>query len=170
MLRMLVLAGIVAGISASVPILLQNGPGGGVAAPPVPAAAAPAAKTPSGRKVRLDADARGHFSADFKLNGRPVPAMVDTGASAVALNLSTARRIGLSLAPSDFTGIVETANGRVKAAGVVIDRIAIGRVEFADVPAVVLEDRALSGTLIGMSFLSRLKRFQVEGGALVLEQ
>lgn len=188
MLRMLVLAGVFAGLAASVPILIQNDPGalarflgGGTGAAPaqesgqaVPtvAMARPAERGEalSGRKVRLAADARGHFSADFRLNGRVVPAMVDTGASVVAINRTTARRIGIDLTPADFTGTVETANGRAKAAGVIIERIEIGRLELRDVPAVVLEDRALSATLIGMSLLSRLKRFHVEGGAMVLEQ
>ena len=190
MLRKLMLVGVVAGASAAVPVLHQNNPEaleglmrwqGGAARQQAPEAtptlsmarpqqAAPREEALSGRKVRLVADARGHFNADFRLNGRAVPAMVDTGASLVAINQSTARRIGISLASADFTAAVETANGRARAARVTIDRIAVGRVEFRDVPAMVLEDRALSDTLIGMSFLSRLKRFHVEGGALVLEQ
>lgn len=194
MLRKLVLVGVVAGASASVPILHQNNPEalqglmrwhGGAAGPQAtesvptlaptlalarPRQAEPPAETLSGRKVRLVADAHGHFNADFRLNGRAVPAMVDTGASLVAINRSTARRIGIGLNSADFTAAVETANGRARAARVTIDRIAVGRVEFRDVPAMVLEDRALSETLIGMSFLSKLRRFHVEGGALVLEQ
>lgn len=191
MLRILVLAGVVAGISASVPILYQNNSRllddlmrrqSGTAATsetseatPTIAMARPRDIEPRveslpGRKVRLVADGRGHFNAEFKLNGRSVPAMVDTGASLVAINRSTARRIGIRLASTDFTGWAETANGRTRAAGVTIDRIEIGRVEFRNVQAMVLDDEALSDTLIGMSFLSRLRRFEVEGGALVLEQ
>lgn len=185
MLRKLVLAGAIAGAAASVPVFLESNPqaldsllpGGSepAAQQPVAAMALPQAQeagtqAPSGRRVRLDADARGHFRADFRLNGRTVPAMVDTGATVVAINRSTARRIGLSLAASDFSLAVETANGRTRAAGAVIDRLEIGRIELRDVPAMVLDDEALSGTLIGMSFLARLKRFQVENGALTLEQ
>src|SRR5690606_31593419 len=135
MSRMLLLVGVLAGVSASVPILLQNDSGalegflrwGSEAATTQESAEAPAAiamvrrqpdETLSGRKVRLAADARGHFSADFRLNGRRMPAMIDTGASVVAINRSTARRIGIDLTPADFTGVVETANGRAKAAGV----------------------------------------------------
>lgn len=50
----------------------------------------------TGRKVQLDADGRGHFIGDFQLNGRTVTALIDTGATVVALNRSTARRIGIS--------------------------------------------------------------------------
>ena len=186
MLRNLILIGVVAGVSALVPMLYENNPqalrallGGGRAAqpaeetPPQAVAMQPQAQRVevlSGRKVRISADERGHFRDDFRLNGRTVPAMVDTGATLVAINRSTARRIGISLTASDFTGWVETANGRVGAARATIERLAIGRIELRDVPAVVLDDRALSGTLIGMSFLSRLRRFHVEDGALALEQ
>jgi aspartyl protease family protein len=38
------------------------------------------------------------------------------------------------------------------------------------VPAVVLQDSALGGTLVGMSFLKRLSKFQVEDGAMILQQ
>lgn len=187
MLRKLMLVGVVAGASASVPVLYQSNPEavewflgrGGAAEQPAevpkvamarPPAAEPRAETLAGRKVRLAADPRGHFNAEFRLNGRLVPALVDTGATLVAVNQSTARRIGIHLVSSDFTGTVETANGRAKAALARIERLEIGRIEVRDVDVVVLEDKALSGTLIGMSFLSRLKRFHVEGGALMLEQ
>jgi aspartyl protease family protein len=34
----------------------------------------------------------------------------------------------------------------------------------------VLDDRSLSGILIGMTFLNRLRRYSVESGTLILEQ
>ena len=51
-----------------------------------------------------------------------------------------------------------------------IDRLQIGRISVEDVEAVVLDDSALSGTLIGVSFLNRLAKYQVEDGALLLVQ
>ena len=44
----------------------------------------------SSGSVRLKADERGHYVAEFRMNGRPVKALVDTGASMVAINKSTA--------------------------------------------------------------------------------
>lgn len=180
MLRIVIAAAAVAVAAASVPVLIENNPrlldglrGNASAVPEATARGVEAGgviETLPGRKVRLAADERGHFLADFRLNGRSVPALVDTGASVVAINRTTARRIGIRLSPSDFTRSARTANGTAKAAGVTIERIEIGRVEFRDVPAVVLEDEALSHTLIGMSFLSRLTRFGVEDGEMVLEE
>jgi aspartyl protease family protein len=137
-----------------------------IASSPVPAAP----EVMLGRRVKVSADARGHFIADFKLNGRGVEGIVDTGATTVAINRSTARRIGISLRKEDFKHQVRTANGVTRAAGVVIERMQIGRIMVENVPAAVLEDAALDGTLVGMSFLGRLSKFQVEDGALLLVQ
>jgi aspartyl protease family protein len=38
------------------------------------------------------------------------------------------------------------------------------------VPAVVLPDEALAKNLLGVSFLSRLKRYEYANGRMVLEQ
>ena len=127
-------------------------------------------ETLSGRKVRLAADARGHYTGDFKLNGRKISGMIDTGATYVAINLSTARKIGVKLAADDFKYPVDTANGRTMAAAAMIDTLQIGRIVVADVQTMVLDDKALGGTLIGASFLNRLAKFQVENGALLLVQ
>lgn len=179
MLRTLMLAGFAAVAFAAVPMLIgesgwqaETAAGTAERAPQAVALrpAAQQAPAPSGRKARIPADVTGHFSADFRLNGRTVPAMVDTGASVVALNRTTARRIGIDVSDADFTGFATTANGRTRAAPAVIARIAVGRIELRDVPAIVLDDKALSDTLVGLSFLSRLKRYSVEGGALALEQ
>ena len=131
---------------------------------------APATEVLLGRKVRIAADPRGHFNADFKLNGRSIDAMVDTGATLVAINLSTARRIGIQLTPGDFKYTVNTANGKTRAASATIERLQIGRILVENVDAVVLDDKALDGTLIGVSFLKRLAKYQVENGALLLVQ
>jgi aspartyl protease family protein len=134
-------------------------------------AAAPAEQeSMPGRKVRLPADARGHFTGEFKLNGRRVEALVDTGATLVAINRSMAKRIGIDLKPADFKYEVDTANGKARAASAMIDNLQIGRIYIEGVQALVLDDKALDGTLIGMSFLKRLDKFEVADGALVLTQ
>ena len=96
--------------------------------------------------------------------------MIDTGASVVAMNRTTARRVGVSPANSEFIHPVNTANGTVNAASARLDRLEIGGIVVRDVQAVVLDDNALSGTLIGMSFLNSLRRYRVENARLFLEQ
>jgi aspartyl protease family protein len=130
----------------------------------------PQSESLAGRIVTLRADRQGHFNGEFRFNGVRLEALVDTGATLVAINRSTARRIGIPLSASDFRHEVTTANGRTKAAAVVIDRLEIGRIHLNGIEAVVLEDDALGVILIGMSFLNQLRRFGVESGTLILEQ
>lgn len=188
MLRLFVIFVLSAAAAAAIPVAYQRNPdafhdllgnasgdNGEVAMRPAEPAVRTlaAAQEPApllGRKVRIEADQRGHFVADFKLNGRRVNALVDTGATLVAINLSTARRIGLSIKGSDFIHQVSTANGKAKAALVRIDELQVGKVVVNGVDAVVMEDDALSETLIGMNFLQRLSKFTVEDGALLLVQ
>lgn len=122
----------------------------------------------AGSSMRLPSDAQGHFIGEFRINGRPVTGMVDTGATYVALNMSTARKIGVEPDRDAFTYGVETASGRTSAARIVIDRMEIGPVRVDDVIAFVLEDSDLSTTLIGMSFMNGLQSYRVEGGELLL--
>jgi aspartyl protease family protein len=187
MLRKLLILSVFAGTSASIPVVYQSNPrifenllkSTVTARPEVEAQPQvnlasvpdrPAAPLPTGRKVVVTADGRGHFSSTFKLNGRQVDGMIDTGATLVAVNTSTARRIGLSLNPSDFSHEVNTANGSIKAAVVMIDRLQIGSISVDGVQAIVLDDKALRTNLIGMSFLNRLGKYQAENGTLLLVQ
>lgn len=124
----------------------------------------------SGRSTRIDSDGRGHFIAKARMNGRAMEVLVDTGATLVAINETTARRLGIRLSPADFKYKVRTANGTTLAAAATIDEIRIGRVIVRDVRASVSRDEALSVVLLGMSFLSKLKKFEVDSGTLVLTQ
>ncbi|HEV7307304.1 TIGR02281 family clan AA aspartic protease [Ensifer sp.] len=137
---------------------------------PAPEATRPVATASytTGRSVVLDADGRGHFFGTFRINGRTERGLVDTGASTIAINISTARRIGIAPSALSFTARVNTANGEVEAAPATLNRIEIGGISVRDVQALVLPDKALSGTLIGMTFLNRLSSFRVEDGALHL--
>ncbi|MCT8998316.1 TIGR02281 family clan AA aspartic protease [Chelativorans intermedius] len=182
MLRNFILLGVMAGTFAAIPAVLQGNPQAVEAVlrrllaqePPRPTAAVvPTSRRGqalAGRKVRIAADSRGHYAAEFRFNGRNIRAMVDTGATLVAVNESTARRIGLKLSRSDFRHRVNTANGPAPAAVATIDDLRIDRILVREVQAVVLKDDALAGTLVGMSFLNRLSRFGVEDGMLLLEQ
>lgn len=118
----------------------------------------------------LDANQAGHFSGDFLLNGRSVHGMVDTGATFVAMSESTARSLGFTGNSLDFKYAVNTANGPAQAAQVTLDRVEIGGIRAEGVEAFVLKDDALDGTLIGMSFLRKLKSFSVENGRMRLVQ
>ncbi|MFB9951669.1 TIGR02281 family clan AA aspartic protease [Rhizobium puerariae] len=170
LLRTVVFAAIVAFVATQIPAMIKiaDQPPVATASAEAPATAQPAAATPG--SATLEADARGHFNGAFRINGRSVDGLVDTGASLVALNETTARKLGFGANSLDFRYTVNTANGGTEAARVTLDRIEIGGVRVRDIDAFVLRDKALSGTLIGMSFLKKLRTFQVEGRKLKLAQ
>ncbi|MBB5576749.1 MULTISPECIES: TIGR02281 family clan AA aspartic protease [Rhizobium] len=173
LVRVLVFAGIIAAAATQVPALLgtqtasneSSAPAVKVAVPQQPAAT-PAAYG----SVLLPAGAGGHYEGDFKVNGRPVHGMIDTGATYVAINESTARRLGISGSDLDYRYTTQTANGPSKVALVKLDRLEIGTIKVRDVDAVVAKDSALSTTLIGMSFLKKLNSYSAENGSLRLTQ
>ena len=122
------------------------------------------------REVRLKADPRGHFIFEAIINDRPASFMADTGATLVVLTYEDAARLGLSPHSLDFTGLAQTANGTARVAPVTLDRVRVDDITVRDVPAVVAEKGALATNLLGMSFLSRLKSFQMQGSELILVQ
>ena len=121
-------------------------------------------------KMELTSGRDGHFHVDARVNSRHVDFLVDTGASQVIMRETDASMVGVHMMPRDYTAIVTTANGRLKAAPTKIDRIEIGDITVFDVPALVLPDEALSQNLLGVAFLSRLRRYEFAEGRLVLEQ
>jgi aspartyl protease family protein len=129
------------------------------------------AQSSAGRRSHLiPKDSRGHFSTDGRVDGRRLTFMVDTGASVIALTESSAAQVGIRPARSDYTASVSTANGVVKGARARLVSVDIGGLEVRDVEAMVLPDNVLSENLLGLSYLSRLRRFEYSGGKLVLEQ
>jgi aspartyl protease family protein len=122
------------------------------------------------REVRLKADARGHFVFDASINDRPASFMADTGATLVVLTYEDAARLGLSPHSLDFSGLAETANGVSRVAPITLDRVRVEDITVRDVPAAVAEKGALATNLLGMSFLGRLKSFQMQGSELILVQ
>jgi aspartyl protease family protein len=124
----------------------------------------------SDRILSIPRDPRGQFVTDGRIDGQRIDFMVDTGASLVALTETSAARFGLRPVPGAYTSRVTTANGTVKAAPAHIAMIELGGLIVRDVDALVLPDQALSENLLGLSFLSKLKRFEYANGKLVLEQ
>ncbi len=128
----------------------------------------PANYTTGARVVSIAMDASGHFNAGFKVNGRGIKGLIDTGATYVAINEATAKSVGLHLTDADFGYSVSTANGRTRAALVILDRVDLGPISVSNVEAFVLDDTALSSTLIGMSFMSKIESYAVRNKTLEL--
>ena len=123
-----------------------------------------------GRTVEIKAGTHGHYYASIEINGRPIDAMVDSGASIVALTFDDAQRAGVYIRDSDYTQHVNTANGLARIAPVMLDRVSIGDITVRNVPAAVSEPGKLMTSLLGMSFLNRLQRVDMRSGVLVLQE
>ena len=133
-------------------------------------ATVPAATQAGSRSLGIARDGRGHFLTEGRIEGQRIGFMIDTGASVVALNETSAARFGLRPSRGDYNATVTTANGTIKAARARLAMVDIGGLIVRDVEAMVLPDQALSENLLGLSFLSKLKRFEYANGRMVLEQ
>jgi aspartyl protease family protein len=119
--------------------------------------------------TELKSGQSGHFFVTAGINGTSVKVLVDTGASAVALSYEDAQDVGLHPGNLTFDQPVSTANGVTNAARVTLDQIEIDGVRVSDVQGIVLPEGAMKGSLLGMSFLSKLSSFKVEDGVLYLK-
>lgn len=119
--------------------------------------------------VELQSGDYGHFVTRAHINNNAIEVLVDTGASVVALSYEDAEEVGLKPRHLKYNVRVSTANGEAMAAKVMLEEVEIGSVRVYDVQALVLQKGAMRGTLLGMSFLSRLQKFSVENGRLILK-
>jgi len=109
----------------------------------------------------------GHFHVEAEVDGTIVRFLVDTGASDVVLTKADAERLGFDTEALDYTQVYSTANGTVYGAPIRLGSMNVGTIRIDDVKASV-NSGEMDGSLLGMSFLSRLSGFTVEGDRLIL--
>lgn len=110
----------------------------------------------------------GNFSITAQVNGVRVPMVYDTGASAVVLTQEAARAVGLPLQMLSYSVNIDTANGRARAAPVMLDHVAVGGIVEDSVAALIAQPGQLRTSLLGLSFLNRLESYEVRGDQLML--
>ena len=132
---------------------------------PEPAALAPA---PAAAPASIRKSADGHYWAEASVNGKAVRFLVDTGATAVALTLDDAKRLGIDTGKLSYSYDVITADGKARAAMVKLASISIAGAKVDDVDALVIE-KGLGASLLGMSYLGRLRAFEATQTALILK-
>jgi aspartyl protease family protein len=118
----------------------------------------------------IRADSRGHFYDNAMMNGQQVRVLVDTGASTVALSYEDASSLLIFPLESEFTITVNTANGAARAAPVRLREVQLGSIKLYDVDALVAERGVMQGSLLGMTFLSRLSHVEMGSGSLTLRR
>ncbi len=121
------------------------------------------------RAIQIWPDARGMYYTTGAINGFAVSFLVDTGATSIAMNSATAKRLGIDYRLRSQPRRVATASAVVPAYGVKLKQVTAGQVTLGNIDAVVLEGDQLSEILLGMSFLGRLEMSHQQG-AMVLKQ
>ena len=120
-----------------------------------------------GDEVRIAMAQDGHFYAGATINGTERTLLIDSGASFTSLSADTAAAASVAIDPTEPEIPLETANGMVMARRATIGELRIAGITARDAPAVV---SAAFGdqNVLGMSFLSKLKAWRVEGKTLIL--
>lgn len=127
----------------------------------------PSSPTPwGGFKKSFPNTGHGQYVVVANVNGTPVRFLVDTGATLVTINAQTAQRVGLNPKKLVYSLSSETANGRVHLAPVTLN-IQIDSLRLHGVQGAV-NGSPMNVNLLGMSFFSRLKRFQAENGVMTI--
>lgn len=110
----------------------------------------------------------GHFAVRTAVDGVSTTMLIDTGASFVTLSHRDALRAGIDADALDFAIPIRTANGTMRAASIVLDRLAVGSIEQRNVRALVAPRGSLGQSLLGMSFLDALHGYAISGDRMVL--
>lgn len=112
------------------------------------------------------ADPLGHVVVTAMVNGTPVRFLVDTGATLVALTADDAKAVGIERSNLVYNRSVLTGNGPTQAAMTQLREVRIDQLTVGHVPAAVIG--TLKQSVLGMSFLTRLKSFTLQNGAFTM--
>ncbi len=125
-------------------------------------------KTEGEIAVRIRRKPNGHFIAQGLVNDTQVVLMVDTGASTVVLKNADASRAGIDTSTLSYTIPVNTANGTAFAAPVRLRSVAVGPIKIDNVEALIAKPGKLNESLLGISFLRRLRSYEFSSDFLTL--
>ncbi|UYP68747.1 TIGR02281 family clan AA aspartic protease [Thalassobacter stenotrophicus] len=117
--------------------------------------------------VSAPRDRDGHYYLSLIINDAPIRFVVDTGATDLVLTKEDAARVGLDPKQLAYLSIANTANGQVRLARVRLDSVQLGDITDQDVRAVVNEGD-MRESLLGMTYLQKFGRIQIEGNRLTL--
>jgi len=111
----------------------------------------------------------GHYWAATEVDGHWIHCLVDTGATTMALTALDAARLGLHPASLHYTLAVNTAAGQTWAAPIELARVSVAGAPVDHVSAMVVKS-GLSSSLLGMSYLGRLSKFEATPTTLILSR
>lgn len=109
----------------------------------------------------------GHYYLTLAVNGTPVNFLVDTGASQVVMSRKDAERAGIDTENLAYLGRAQTANGEVRTALTWVDEMSLGGITDKGV-RVWVNSSDMEKSLLGMGYLRRWSRIEIQNRALVL--
>jgi len=118
-------------------------------------------------EIRLASSHGGHYVTPARINNQPVRVMVDTGATSVAMNLGTARKLGINYRAGRKVSF-STANGTAQGYIVMLDSVSVGNVKVDNVEGAIMLGDSPTTILLGNSYLSRVDMSN-ESGVMVLK-
>ena len=125
--------------------------------------------SPSG-EVHIQPDEWDQYWIKGNVNGVSVKFLVDTGASDVVLSSEDAASIGVDSDGLVYSMASSTANGIAYFAPIVLASVEIGPISLSSVSALISKPGAMEGSLLGMTYLSRLSGFSIENDTLILRE
>ncbi len=120
-----------------------------------------------GETITLPRMRDGHYYMTLEVNGVPIAFVIDTGATQVVLSQTDAAKIGIDVGALAYLGSANTANGTVRTAAVRLDSVTLGDIRDTGVRAVV-NDGEMSGSLLGMTYLSKFDSITMKNNQLIL--
>lgn len=118
-----------------------------------------------GRETRIPMSVDGHFWVEAKLNGKDVRFLIDSGATTTTIDRDTALAAGVDISPRRDQ-FVKTGNGVIRVSTGRAAQLEVGGITRTDLGLQVADNDDLN--VLGMNFLSTLRRWSVEGRWLVM--
>lgn len=118
------------------------------------------------KSISIKISDNNHYMINAIVDGVEILFLIDTGATNTVLSLKDAKLIGADIDNLIYNIPVNTANGISFCASYKIDYIEIGDIKISDMS--ILISKNMDESLLGMSFLNRLKSFQFSDNVLTL--
>ena len=111
----------------------------------------------------------GQYITQGSINGLGVTFLVDTGATSVAMNEATAKRLGIDYRVTGTEAQAMTAGGITRSWIVQLDTVKVGEIEVPNVRGAVVQGDSPRYVLLGMTYLDFVK-FSEENQTIRLEK
>ena len=121
------------------------------------------------QQEKIYVNSGGMYMTYGNINGRSVQFLIDTGASAIAMNTDQARHLGIRYDKYGIPAGVSTASGYADAYKVRLKSVSVGDITQTNVEAFVIDGKHPGPILLGMTFLGRLD-VERSGNAMTLIQ